>query len=440
MLLTSKAASQREFCNWAGNQTCRPAGIHMPSSEAEFVELVRLVRARGQTLRVVGAGHSWSGIACTDGHLVSLDRMAEVLELDADAGTVTVEAGVRLHALVDYLLERGMALPNLGSVAEQSVAGVISTGTHGTGVGIGNLSSMVESLRLVTGTGDIVEVDRESDPALFAAARVGLGSLGIITAVTMRCVPAFNLYERSWTLRFDEALCQMQSLVDRHDHIKFWWLPHTGRIQVFAADRTPREPTRVKLMHRIDDSGLLKPVFAGVLGLGGRYPEMIPALNWLVAATYFADYELVDRSHRVFNLPMPPSHLEAEFGFAREDAESALEQMRALIEWDQIRVNFITEVRFVAADDIWLSPAYGRESCQLGAYIGETPQWRSYFEGVEQIAWRMGARPHWGKTFFAGAEQMREVFPHFDDFLEVRERIDPDRVFSNAFTRRVLGS
>lgn len=439
MFLTSKSASERTFQNWAGNQSCTPAGIHMPRSEAEVVELVEHVRRQGEKLRVVGAGHSWSAIACTDGQLVSLDRLGELVSVDPDQGRVTVEAGIRLKTLVAHLLDRGLALPNLGSVAEQSVAGVISTATHGTGVGCGNLSSMVESLRMVTGTGEVVEVSRDSDPELFAAARVGLGSLGVITQVTLRCVPAFNLYERSWTLRFDEALRQMQTLVDRHDHVKFWWLPHTDRVQVFAADRTDRQTTPVKLMHRIDESGLLKPVFAGVLGLGGRYPQMIPALNWLVAGTYFADYELVDRSHRVFNLPMPPSHLEAEFAFDRRDAESALEQIRALIEWEQMKVNFITEVRFVAADDIWMSPAYGRDACHLGAYIGQTPRWRDYFEGVEEIAWRMGARPHWGKTFFAGADQLREVLPRFDDFLAVRAQLDPDRIFANQFIDRVLG-
>ncbi len=439
MLLTSTSASGRLFHNWARNQACTPAGIHMPSSEREVVELVEHVRRHGQTMRVVGAGHSWSDIACTDGQLVNLDRLSHVLSVDPQRGRVTVEAGIRLKDLVAYLLERGLALANLGSVAEQSVAGVISTGTHGTGVGVGNLSSMVESLRLVTGTGDVLELSADSHPELLAAARVGLGSLGVITQVTLKCVPAFNLYERSFTLGFDEALRQMQSLVDAHEHVKFWWLPHTGRVQVFVADRTERERTPLRLMHRVDDAGLLNPVFAGILALGGRFPAAVPALNWLVAGTYFADYELVDHSHRVFNLPMPPRHLEAEYAFARDQAEDALQQMRALIEWEQIPVNFITEVRFVAGDDIWLSPAYGRDACQIGAYIGDSPRWRAYFEGCEAIATRLGARPHWGKTFFAGREQLRRVYPRFDDFVQVRERLDPRRIFQNDFTRRVLG-
>jgi L-gulonolactone oxidase len=412
--------------------------MHMPESEQEVVDLVDFVRLRGETMRVIGAGHSWSDIACTEGHLVSLDRLSQVISVDAERGLVTVEAGVRLRTLVAYLLERGLALENLGSVAEQSVAGVISTGTHGTGVGIGNLSSMVESLRMVTGRGEVVEVCEDNDPELFSAARVGLGCLGVITRVTLRCVPAFNLYERSWTLGFDQALRQMQSLVDRHDHVKFWWLPHTDRVQVFAADRTDRDTTPLKLMHRLDESGLLRPVFAGVLALGNRFPQAVPALNWLVAGAYFVDYELVDHSHRVFNLPMPPSHLESEFAFRRNQAEAALEQMRALIEWDRLRVNFITEVRFVAADDIWLSPAYRRDTCQIGAYIGQTPRWREYFEGVEAIAERMGARPHWGKTFFRRSDALRRVFPRFEDFVALRRRLDPKGLFANAFTAQVF--
>ena len=438
MFARSSSFSRHAFRNWAGNHSCMPADVHLPGSEAEVVDLVEQVRRRAGTMRVVGAGHSWSDIVCTQGHLVSLDKLDEVIAIDREASCVTVQAGIRLEKLVAHLHEHNLALPNLGSIAEQSVAGVISTGTHGTGVGLGNLSSTVRRMRLVTGRGEVLEVDAESHPEIFAAARVGLGCLGVITEVTLDCVPAFNLCERSWTLSFEEGLRQMQTLVDGHDHVKFWWLPHTGRMQVFAADRTEREPTPPSLLERIDRSGALTPVLAGIVEVGNRLPWTIPALNQTVAASYFNDYELVAQSDYVFNLAMPPAHMEAEYAVDRYDAEEALRQMRALIEFERFRVNFITEVRFVAADDIWLSCDYGRDSCHLGAYNGTTPRWRDYFEGVEQIALRLDGRPHWGKTFFAEGDILREVFPHFDDFAKVRERLDPDGVFVNDFVRRLF--
>ena len=428
-----------QFTNWAGNHRCRPTEIHAPGSEAEVAELVDAVRDRDSTLKIAGAGHSWSDIACTDGELAHLDTLDELVEIDRQAGTVCVQAGIRLRDLIARLAERGLALPNLGSIGEQSIAGVISTGTHGTGLETGNLSSMVRSLRLVDGRGETVEVSRESDEDLFAAARVGLGALGVITQVTIDCVPAFRLRERAWTLPFDEAIAGMADLVETHDHVKFWWLPHTDVVEVFVADRTERRATPPDLLQRVDDAGLLRPVFAGVLETGARYPTVIPLLNRLVAATYFNDYERVADSHEVFNVAMPPKHLEAEYGFPVEAAEEALERMRRRIRMDRHRVNFITEVRFVAADDIWLSPAYERDSCQIGAYIGETPGWRDYFEAFEAIADRLDARPHWGKCFFADTARLSAVYPRLEDFDTLRRRHDPDGIFENAFIERVFG-
>ncbi|TDP75959.1 L-gulonolactone oxidase [Bradymonas sediminis] len=413
--------------------------LHLPESEAEVVALVKEVGRRGQTLRVVGAGHSWTDIACTDGHLLRLERLNRVLRIDRENGLVVAEAGISLRELVCHLSDFGLALPSLGSIAEQTLAGAISTGTHGSGATVGNLSSLVESLRLVTGRGEVVEASREHHPDVFAAARVGLGCLGVITQVTMRCVPIFNLHERCWTLPFDEALRQMQTLADTHEFIKFWWLPHTDRIQVFAADRTSAPETCPALTRRADKLGMITPVFRSILWLGGHFSPAIPTLNRLVCLGYFGQRERVERSDGVFNLAMPPRHLEAEFAFAREDGPAAFEQLRAWVEWEQLRVNFIGELRFVAADDIWMSPAYGRDACHIGAYCGRSAHAPQYFAGLEAIAARMGARPHWGKMFGWEGAELRRVFERFDDFCALRDELDPDRVFENAFSRRVFG-
>jgi FAD-linked oxidoreductase len=428
-----------DFTNWAGNHRCSPRRIHDLSTTGAVADLIESVRRQGETLRMTGAGHSWSDICCTDGHIGRIDGLDEVVELDRRAGTVTVQAGLRLGDLVKWLLDRGYALANLGSIGEQSVAGVISTGTHGTGLSTGNLSTMVRSLTLVDGRGIERTITRKSDPELFDATRVGLGALGVITQVEFEIVPSFRLRERRWQLTFDQMLDRMDELVDRHEHIKFWWLPHTDCVQVFAADRTDRPPTPPGLTERLDESGILTPLFQRVLQLGATVPQVIPPLNRLVAAVYFNPEDRVAESHEVFNLPMPPKHREAEYGFPLESARPALERLRYRIESEGHRVNFITEVRFVADDDLWLSPSYRRDSCQIGAYVGSTPGWRSYFEAFDEIAAEFGARPHWGKTFFAEADRLREVFPKFDDFNALRRRLDPDGLFANRFIDRVFG-
>ena len=427
-----------DFTNWAGNHRCSPRQIHELSTAGEIADLIADVRRQGETLRMTGAGHSWSDICCTNGHIVQIDGLDEIVELDRQAQTVTVQAGLRLGDLVTWLLDRGYALANLGSIGEQSVAGVISTGTHGTGLATGNLSTMVRSLTLVDGRGIERTITRESAPELFDAARVGLGALGVITRVTLDCVPSFRLRERRWQLTFDQMIDQMDELVDLHEHIKFWWLPHTDRVQVFTADRTDHSPTPPGLTERLDESGLLTPIFERVLELGAALPQLIPPLNRLVAAVYFNPEDRVAESHEVFNLPMPPKHREAEYGFPLESAQQALERLRYRIQSEGHRVNFITEVRFVAADDLWLSPSYRRDSCQIGAYVGSTPGWRNYFEAFDEIAADFAARPHWGKTFFAGGDRLREVFPRFDDFNALRRRLDPDGVFTNDFVERIF--
>ena len=421
--------------NWARNVRSTPAQILRPTSEMALVEMIH--HTAPARIRVVGGNHSWSDIAATDDVLINLDGLDQVLSVAGNQ--VCVAAGIRIGALNEALAERGLAMSSLGSIDEQSIAGAISTATHGSGVDHGVLSTQVVGLRLLTMDGVVRELSAQQDPVLFDAARVGLGCLGIITAVTLRCEAAFRLAETATPMSFIEATTRIPELVSAGEYVKLWWLPGADIVQVFSANRTaaPAVPRPVKEWL---DTRLLNPIlFPAVLALGAAIPLLIPMLSRIVAAIYFRPDARVDHSHRVLHIPMPPRHLESEYALPIEQAGEALRRLRALIEQSGLGVNFVQELRFVAADDLPMSPATGRVSCYLGAYTAVPRHAERYFAAFEEVMRELGGRPHWGKVFTATPDQLAATYPGWADFVALRQRLDPENRLVNPFISRVLG-
>jgi FAD-linked oxidoreductase len=427
------------FRNWARTQQCRPSQYHQPDSEAALSALIRAAAEAKARVRVVGAGHSWSDIVLTDQWLVNLDRYGQMLHVDHSDGaqTVTAQAGMRLRDLNLALAEEGLALSAQGSVAEQSLGGLIATGTHGTGITYPNFSGMVTALRLVTADGEVRALTA-ADGEVFSAACLGLGCLGIVSTVTLRVEPAFHLEERSWTLSFDDAVAQVDTLVAEHEHLKLWWVPHVDVVQVYAQNRTASPVTRRTLTERWEASPGPRWLFAGLLVLGRIFPALVRPFNRLMASSHFRSYRRVAVSHDIFNIPMPPRHDETEWGIPAVRAGEAMTRLRALIEAEGHRVNFVVEARFVAADDVMLSPAQGRDSCQLGAYIARGAANNPYMEAFQTLALSMDGRPHWGKVVTAGRACLERVMPNIRHFDVIRRRMDPEGRFTNGFASRVF--
>lgn len=426
------------FRNWSGTVHCAPAAIEQPTSEDEIAALVHYAADAGLGLKCVGAGHSWNDSFSTDGILVNLDRCARVLEVDATGRRVTVEAGIRLKDLNAELGRHGLSMRVLGSISEQSIAGATATATHGSGLKFGNLSTSISALRLVDGRGRVHDLDARREPELFRAARVGLGALGVVSQVTVECEPLFNLEERAEPLGFEVALERLPKLLAENDFLKLWWLPHTDIVQAFAQNRTGRPRTPKTRARRFEESALSRYVLAAALRYGKARPSAIPALNRAVAERMFQRRHRVDEAVQVFNVPQVPVHREMEYAVALEYGVAALHALRDFIQRERLPVNFIVEARFVAADDNMMSPAFDRESCQIGAYMFESEGIDPYFSGFEQLMLPMGGRPHWGKEFSVRAASIREMYPEFDRFNAIRRELDPNRVFENDFVRRVL--
>jgi FAD-linked oxidoreductase len=431
--------SVTEWRNWAGDQRCRPVAIERPGSNAELLDaLERAARGR-ERVRVVGSGHSFSDIALTDGRLLTLERMTRVLDVDRSSGLVRVQAGITISELSNRLAGYGLALENLGDIDVQSIAGAISTATHGTGARLGNIPSQVLALQLVLADGSTLECSAEEHPEVFRAARVGLGALGAIAEVTLRCVPAFRLHGVDRPAPLRETLERFEELSLAHDHFELYVFPHADTALTRTNDRT-EEPARPRGRGAAyaNDVLLTNHVFELCCRLGRRLPSQIPRINRLVTRLAGSE-ERLDRSDRIFASPRLVRFTEMEYALPRERTVEAVRRVLELVPRNGFAVPFPIEVRTVAADDALISTAAGRASGFVAVHMYRGMEWEPYFRAVEAVMSELDGRPHWGKRHFQTAASLAPRYPDWDRFQAVRARLDPTGRFANAYVERVLG-
>jgi L-gulono-1,4-lactone dehydrogenase len=460
--MTTMDTGAPEWRNWAGDQRCRPGALERPSSIAEVAAALERAAAHSQRVRVAGAGHSFNDAVLTDGRLLTLERMNRVLDVDRASGLVRVQGGLTLHALNRRLAEHGLAMENLGDVDAQTVAGAISTATHGTGARLRNLSSQVAALTLVLADGSTLHCSEE-DPALLRVARVGLGALGVVAEVTLRCVPAFRLCGVDAPAPLEATLERFEELSAANDHFELYVFPHARTALTRTNNRTEEAPRpRGHKRAYVNDVLLTNRTFELLCRLGRRVPLQIPRINRLVTRLAGASRR-IDRSDRIFTSPRLVRFTEMEYALPRERTIEAVRRVLELVEGPRgsggsrggssrlgrgrrggrsrapFAVPFPIEVRTVAADDALLSTAAGRDSGFVAVHMFEGMAWEPYFRAVEAIMDELGGRPHWGKRHFQSAATLRERYPEWDGFQAVRQRLDPEGRFANAYTDRVLG-
>ncbi|MET8373011.1 D-arabinono-1,4-lactone oxidase [Micromonospora profundi] len=438
--MAGTASLPARWSNWAGNQRGTATAILRPGSPSDVAEAVRATAAAGGRIRVAGSGHSFTPIALADDRRMELSELETTVSVDVERRLVTVPAGTTLRALNGLLARHRLALPNLGDIDAQTIAGAISTGTHGTGAAYGCLSTFVEALTLVTGTGELLRCSADEHPDIFAAARVSLGALGVLVDVTLRCVDAFVLHAHERPAELADVLGELPALIDRHDHVEFYWFPYTTRVQVKANDRVPvNDRPLPRWRGWLDDDFLSNTVFAGACRLGRAVPALAPGIS-AVSARALTERHYTDRSDRVFCTPRRVRFVEMEYGLPREALTEALTALRRIIDGLPFKVLFPVEVRFTAADDIWLSHGYGRDSAYIAVHQYVGMPYEPYFRAFEKVAAELGGRPHWGKLHYRDAESLAAAYPRFTDFQALRNRLDPHRVFTNPHLTHVLGA
>ncbi|EWT00015.1 FAD-linked oxidoreductase [Intrasporangium oryzae NRRL B-24470] len=431
-----------EWSNWAHTESTRMARIATPRSEAEVAEEVQRAAARGLRVKAVGAGHSFTGVAVTDGVQLRLGALSGVTSIDATRGEATVHAGTPLHVLNDELAQFGFAMPNLGDIDRQSLAGATGTGTHGTGLRLTGLSAGIRALRIVLADGSVVDCSPTQDPELFQAARLGLGALGIVTELTIAVVPAFLLHAVERPEPLFGLLDRLDEEIEGNDHFEFYWFPHTDRTMTKRNNRVPAGTPKQPLpawRERLDDDLLSNKLFEGLNRLATRVPRTTRPIN-AVAARALSERQFTDVSHRVFVTARDVRFMESEWAFPRAALADVLLELREWVNTHDELITFPVECRVAAPDDVWLSTAYDRESAYIAIHRYHRQARGAYFAAFEAIATNHGGRPHWGKLHTRDADYLKQVYPRFADFVTVRDRVDPERRFGNAYLERVLGS
>ncbi|MET8803335.1 D-arabinono-1,4-lactone oxidase [Streptomyces sp. NPDC004546] len=426
--------------NWGGNVSARPARQVAPASVAELAAAVRRAAEDGLKVKAVGTGHSFTSIAATDGVLIRPQLLTGIRKIDRESMTVTVEAGTPLKRLNAALAREGLSLTNMGDIMEQTVSGATSTGTHGTGRESASIAAQIKGLELVTADGSVLTCSEKENPEIFAAARIGLGALGIVTAITFAVEPVFLLTAREEPMPLDRVLAEFDQLWAENEHFEFYWFPHTGNTNTKRNNRSagPEQPVG-QLAGWFEDEFLSNGVFQVAQWVGRAAPATVPAIarissKALSARTY------TDIPYKVFTSPRRVRFVEMEYAVPRAALAETLRELKSMVERSGLRVSFPVEVRTAPADDITLSTASGRDSAYVAVHMFRGTPYQAYFSAAERIFTAHEGRPHWGKVHTRDAEYFARVYPRFDEFTALRDRLDPERLFQNDYLRRVLGS
>jgi FAD-linked oxidoreductase len=425
--------------NWAGTEAAVATEIVRPR---DLDELTAAVTGTDRTVRARGSGHSFTAVGAAHDRAIDLSAWTGVVSADVDSGLVTVRAGTTLRTLNAELDRLGLAMTNLGDIDAQTIAGAISTGTHGTGARYGGISTQVAALELVLADGSVVTCSQNERQELFAAGRVGLGALGVISTVTLRTEPAFVLAAEERPEPLADVLAGLDANCADNDHFEFYWFPYgrnalTKRNNRMPAGTAPEPLSRARQF--VEYQLMENTVFGAVCRVGRAVRPLVRPLNRLSSAV-LSERTYRDVSHRVFVTNRTVRFVESEYAVPRAAVGEVLTELRAMVPKLADPVMFPVEIRVAAADDIWLSTAYERDSAYIAIHQFVGMPYREYFAMFESIAGAVGGRPHWGKMHSLDANTLRTRYPRFDDFAALRTKVDPDRKFANPYLDRVLGN
>ncbi len=425
------ASSSLPWRNWSGGLLAHPEGRFAPTSEEE---LATWMRASSGPLRPVGAGHSFSPLVPTDGHLLVLDGINGMTSHDPDSMQATFGAGTRLSSIGPALETVGQGPLILPDIDRQTLAGAVSTGTHGTGLTLHSISGNVTALRMVTAAGEVLAVSEAADPDLFKAACVSVGALGVMTEITLQNREAYRLKASNWAARIDEVLEEFEASATRHRHFEMFPLTHSDYALVLSIDETD-EPV---------DNPPISPEEEAAFGNAMRAwmeippAERRPLINGL--AEQIQPSVTVDASYRILSNVRSNRFNEMEYAVPREDGAACVREVLDTIAEQQIDVVFPLEYRYVKGDDLWLSMDEGGDRAAISVHRTASEDYRPLFDAVEPIFWKYGGRPHWGKIHSLGHAELTRLYPQFEAFREVRRQLDPEGRLLNDHLKKLFGA
>ncbi len=434
-----------QWINWSHSFISNPDQIVYPSNEQELVALTKKANQTNQKIKIVGSGHSCSLIAATkSGYLVDLKNYTKVIHFDASNKLLSVQGGASLKQIADFALKNKLALDNLGTIVEQSIAGAISTGTHGSGLNYGALDQAVVAFTIITATGHLKIFDRRLNPSEFNLAVVGLGALGIISTVTLQLVTNYHLKINTTTLSFNEMIDKLD-VAYTDEYMRFWWAPHTDKVQYWSASKTQQNISKKSNFSEWFNN-IVKGNMLHELGLWLTSFKLknIPSLNKVMYKLLLAP-ETKDKVVNFldgFTLPILVKQKVMEYGIPIEETKAVLIKINELLNTKKHLVHMPIEVRFSPKNESAMSMAYGHKTCYIGiiAYkpYGKVIDFGTYFKDVHDIFAAHRGKPHWAKVTYYTKKELASLYPKWNEFKSLKQKLDPQQIFTNNFLKRLF--
>lgn len=424
--------------NWAGNVDLRSNQIVYPNTESEIREAIIKAANQRQQVRVIGTGHSFTALCKTKDVLLSLDKYQGLIAVDKDQCLATVKAGTKLKLLGELLWKEGLAMENMGDIDAQSIAGTISTGTHGTGTSFGTISSQIVALKIINAQGEIKRCSATENPNLFKAAQVSLGALGIITEITLRCIPSYKLLIKNRKEKLSTVLNSIEYRNEQNRNFEYYWFPYTNTVWTKTTNVAERgEPDKDSYFNYLSELLVENYSFKAIC----EWARMFPSQNKIVAKLSAQSVPTVDKlnfSHRVFATMRLVRFKEMEYSVPADAYQAVMKEVIQLVNSKKYNIHFPIENRWVKEDDIYMSPAYGRKSAYIACHVYHKKDSTAYFGDLETIFKKYDGRPHWGKLHTLTGEDVRERYPMFETFNALRKKEDPDGMFLNSHLKRIF--
>ncbi|MES2799733.1 MAG: D-arabinono-1,4-lactone oxidase [Bacteroidota bacterium] len=423
---------------WSEFVTWSPKEVLMPNSDSDIMQMIQQANEEQKKIRLIGSGHSFTPLCETEDFTMSLDNLQGVI--NQDGNLVTAHGGTKLYRLGDELEKLGLSQENLGDINKQSVAGAISTGTHGTGINFGSISTQVEVISFINGKGEKHTASKsDSDPTLFRALQLSLGTFGVLTEIKLKCEKAFHLELKIRKEKLDEKLEQLEQVLNENRHFEFYQVPPTNWIQAKYSNVVDEASSKTSKVGEFINDVVLENWALGMLcKINKVYPKSSKTIS-NITAKFISNERKVKESHKVFSTVRNVKFKEMEYNVPLENYKTVVKELQQLIAKNNYNISFPIEHRFVQQDNIMLSPANGRNSAYIACHVYKGMDHTRYFADLEAMFVEHGGRPHWGKMHTRDVEFFSQVYPEFSEFNELRKQHDPNELFVSPYIKKILG-
>ena len=434
----------QRWVNWSKTVSSSPESIIYPNTQDELIESIRIAISNNTKVKIVGSGHSCSKIAETHtGILIALNNLKNIINYDKELLQLEVQSGATLKSINNYLSTQDASLSNLGTIDSQTISGAISTGTHGTGINFGSVDQQIIELKIINGLGEILILNESSNSELFNLCKVGLGAFGVVLSVKIQCVPAFSLKVAQRSINFSEFDYYFNRL-NESDHLRFWWAPHTDKMQLWKAKRINGFKTfgksRLSWFKEVvigDWTFQLLMWTSSFIKLFGKWTNKF-IFNQVMGQSF--DY--TKDSKNAFVVPITIKQTVMEYAIPLEHTSEVLEKLHLLTSSSKYYVHMPIELRFAPKNNAFLSMSYGRPSCYIGIIsykpFGKSIKYDNFFKQVHDVLSAYEARPHWAKKHYYKSEEIKKLYPHWEKAKKMRIELDPKGVFKNEFLEKLF--